>query len=767
MDANARFWIIVFVVVILLVAARAQRRREPVPWIHILFFCSGFPALIYQIAWQRALFTIYGLNIQSVTIVVSAFMLGLGLGSLAGGALSKIERVPLVVLFAIAEFGTAAFGTSSLKLFRWIAEFTAGSSPLMTGLSSFSLIVMPTLLMGATLPLLVEHLARSSQNIGSSVGGLYFANTLGSGVACFVAADVLMRLLGQSGSIQFAASINTLVAAGALVYSFSPRREKEQIPQAERPMELSVTAKQDRLLPFPFALACAAFCGFAALAYEIIWYRLLTFATGDTARVFASLLGSYLLGLALGSRFVERYWERQRNQGAAVNMLGGLIFASAILGFSVSPVVAFAMKFVSLANASTATAPAYLIDLLSICLGALFFGATFPLLAHVSVGPTRHAGTKLSFLYAANIVGSTLGSSVVGFLLMDDLSLFSISLLLLAGGVVFATVVLAINGRLTRRLKLRAAFGVAAASLVVVGSRPVFSTIYDRLLFKNRYPKVHFQQVVEDRSGAIGVTPNGVVSGGGVYDGRFNVDLVHDVNGIARPFALSAFHATPRRVLMIGLGSGSWAQVVANQPQVEELTVVEINPGYLKLIPQYSAVASLLGNPKFRIIIDDGRRWLVRNPGQRFDAIVMNTTFHWRNHISNLLSVEFLRIARQHLNSGGVLFYNTTGSEDVMATGLTVYPYALRFLNCLAVSDSPIVFDRSRWKAVLLSYVIDGKHVIDANDPMQMARLDEIVNIHEDPTRRQPFSIENDAQLRKRLQGRLVITDDNMGVEWR
>jgi len=767
MDANAGFWIIAFVVAFLLLAARARRQHRPMPWIHILFFSSGFPALIYQIVWQRALFAIYGLNIQSVTIVVSAFMLGLGFGSLAGGALSKNARLPLVVLFAIAEFGTAAFGVGSLKLFRWIAEFTASSSPSTTGLAAFSLIIVPTLLMGATLPLLVEHLVRSSQNIGSSVGGLYFANTLGSGVACFVAADVLMRLLGQSGSIQLAACINVLVAAGALVYTFRSKRGKEEIPSPERLMELRVSQKQDRLLPFPLALACAAFCGFAALAYEIIWYRLLTFAAGDTARVFASLLGSYLLGLALGSRFVERYSERPQNQGAAVNMLGGLIFASAILGFAVSPSVAFAMKFVSLASTNTATAPACLIVLLSICLGALLFGAIFPLIAHVSVDPVSRAGAALSLLYAANIVGSTLGSFVVGFILMDHLSLFLISLLLLVGGASFAAIVLATSGRSTGRSKLGAAFGVAAASLVVIGSRPVMSTIYDRLLFKNQYPKAHFQQVVGGRSGTIGVTTNGIVFGGGVYDGRFNVDLMHDVNGITRPYALSAFHPEPRRVLMIGLGSGSWAQVVANQPQVEELTVVEINPGYLKLIPQYPAVASLLRNPKVRITIDDGRRWLVRNPEQKFDAIVMNTTLHWRNHASNLLSVDFLRLARQHLNSGGVLFYNTTNSEDVMATGLGVYPYALRFLSCLAVSDSPIVFDRARWKAVLLSYVIDSKHVIDSNDPKQMARLDEVVNINEDPTGRQSFSIENDDQLRKRLQGRLIITDDNMGVEWR
>src|SRR5258708_27884840 len=102
--------------------ATTRESGRSIPWIHLLFFCSGFPALVYQIVWQRALFAIYGLDIQSVTIVVSAFMLGLGLGSVAGGALSKSTRLPLVVWFALAEFGTAAFGVVSLKLFRSIAE---------------------------------------------------------------------------------------------------------------------------------------------------------------------------------------------------------------------------------------------------------------------------------------------------------------------------------------------------------------------------------------------------------------------------------------------------------------------------------------------------------------------------------------------------------------------------------------------------------------------------------------------------------------------
>src|SRR5207249_4151190 len=147
-------------------------------------------------------------------------------------------------------------------------------------------------------------------------------------------------------------------------------------------------------------------------------------------------------------------------------------------------------------------------------------------------------------------------------------------------------------------------------------------------------------------------------------------------------------------MLMIGLASGSWGQVLANHPQLEKLTIVEINPGYLQVIERYPAVAGLLRNPKVEVVIDDGRRWLVRNPEKTFDVIVMNTTFAWRAHTSNLLSVEFLRLIRRHLNQGGVHFYNTTYSGEAQLTGATVFAHALRVLSFIAVSDSPIVVDK-------------------------------------------------------------------------
>src|SRR5437879_1826747 len=127
MDLKADLWIVIFILVFLLVGARSRRRREPFPWIHILFFFSGFPALIYQIVWERALFTIYGVNIESVTVVVTAFLLGLGLGSLLGGSISRIPRIPLLIIFGLVELSTAAYGIFSLKLFHSVALYTAGA----------------------------------------------------------------------------------------------------------------------------------------------------------------------------------------------------------------------------------------------------------------------------------------------------------------------------------------------------------------------------------------------------------------------------------------------------------------------------------------------------------------------------------------------------------------------------------------------------------------------------------------------------------------
>ena len=740
-------------------------RGSPAIWIYLLFFLSGIPAIFYQIVWQRSLFALFGINIESVTIVVSAFMLGLGIGSLVGGAVSRSRWFSPLALFGAAELGTAVFALLSLGIFHFVAEYTRSKPLLLVGVISFLLVVFPTILMGCTLPLLIEHLTRISKNVGSTVGALYFVNTLGSGAACAILVRLFMNRFGQAGTVRWGAAINALVGISALIYDFLAIHKENTEDAGTAVPARQATRLAEALLPFRLALLCAAFCGFTALCYEIVWYRFLAFALRDTAPTFASLLGSYLIGIALGSRFAEGYAERHTVQDA-VSRLSIVMLGSTVVAFWVNPIAALALKMARPVGVTSGLLASF-IFLVLICHTTILFGALFPLIAHVSVGPQR-SGTQVSYLYAANIAGSTIGTLLIGFILMDRLSTYQIALILLITGIA-CTVPVFLKATLSRARSLSFAFATIGALCIAPFSHPIFSTVYDRLLFKNLYPAAHFSEVIESRSGTIAVTPDGTLYGGGVYDGRFNTDLLNDTNIILRPYAIGAFHKKPAHVLMIGLGSGSWGQVIANEPDVQDVTVVEISGAYLKAIGHHPETASLLHNPKVSIVVDDGRRWLLRHPDSVFDLIVMNTSFYWRNHSSNLLSSDFLRLVRPHLRPHGIFFYNTTSSDDVVATGLAVYPYALRVANALALSDSPITFDPARWKSVLLMYSIDGKQLVNPDDAEQMRNLDEIVNIRHSAPDLTLNSIEDNEEIRARLKRRqnLIITDDNMGVEWR
>jgi predicted membrane-bound spermidine synthase len=183
--------------------------------VYPVFLVSGAAAILYQLVWQRALFRLLGTSMESVTLIVTAFMLGLGLGSLAGGAISDRTRRPLALIFAGAEFGIGVFGLVSLPFFRWIAAATPEATGVTIGLLAFAAVLVPTLLMGGTLPILVAFLVRRSGNVGRSVGMLYFVNTLGSALGSIAAAFWILGALGQSGSVLLAAALN-LAAATAV-----------------------------------------------------------------------------------------------------------------------------------------------------------------------------------------------------------------------------------------------------------------------------------------------------------------------------------------------------------------------------------------------------------------------------------------------------------------------------------------------------------------------------------------------------------------------
>jgi spermidine synthase len=731
-------------------------KRDTNQLYYLLFFLSGFPALLYQIVWQRALFTLYGVNIESVTMIVTVFMLGLGLGSLAGGWLSACPGVRPLLAFGLIEFSVGTFGAISLWIFHRIGSFTAGASTTTTGLIAFLLLLLPTMLMGSTLPLLVQHFVRSTGNVGESVGLLYSVNTLGSSAACFAAAFLLMRLLGETGSVRLAACFNLFVGLAALTlqarHGTPPKHE-----------ENAVLPKPQETISLWIGVLLAGVTGFIALAYEIIWYRLYAFASGGTARCFALLLAFYLLGIAYGS-FAVRDASRKNLDNDVQRTLAAassVVMLGTLAAFLLGPVLGRWVVHID-----------YSFSFVLVFITAALLGSAFPLLAHAAIDPAQTSGKHISFLYLSNIVGSTLGSFLVGFVFLDHWSSRAASLLLLGLGFVAASFLAFLSRPKVPKVILIA--GSVTCAVLALGSGPLFSGLYERLLFHTLYTSEReFSDLVENRSGEIAVYldsqtygyPTRIVYGGGAYDGQINTDIMHDSNGLIRAFAISGLHPHPKSVLIIGLSTGAWAQILVNDPEVQDVTIVEINPGYLPLIRKYAEVESLLRNPKAHIVIDDGRRWLVGHPDRQFDFILMNTTFNWRANATNLLSMEFMNLLRIHLKQGGIAYYNTTSSRDALATGATAFPYALRIFNFLAVSNSAFVLDKNRWRTALTKYQIDNHPILDLSNPLQRTRLEEILQLA-DKLDVPNGELESRSSLLQRYKSARLITDDNMGTEW-
>lgn len=191
-----------------------------------LFVLSGAAALLYQVAWQRVLFAIYGVNIESVAIIVTAFMVGLGVGAALGGVLSRRWPRARLAWFVIVEAALGAFGLASLPLFHVVGEATLHWSLPAVAAVTFVLVVLPTTLMGATLPLVVAHAISKNRNVGASLGLYYAVNTAGSAIASILAATVLLATLGLGHTVFVAAALNLVASACVAALAIVERRQQ-------------------------------------------------------------------------------------------------------------------------------------------------------------------------------------------------------------------------------------------------------------------------------------------------------------------------------------------------------------------------------------------------------------------------------------------------------------------------------------------------------------------------------------------------------------
>lgn len=406
----------------------------------------------------------------------------------------------------------------------------------------------------------------------------------------------------------------------------------------------------------------SALTGFASLGVETLWIRLAGFANGNTPQTFGLVLGVFLLGIALGALAGKQLCER--NDEIHLRAVGALILSGSALIDVCAP------WLLLLIGNDIFILPAMVALILAT---AASKAALFPIVHHLGGRLAEDTGRSIARVYFANIVGATLAPLLIGFWLLDLAS--SEALLRLLGAASLAAAAI-----LAPAASLRwVSSGVAASLLAATALWPQQLTLLRHLaqggeaiafLHENRHGIIHTTvRPGEDEA----------VFGGNIYDGKINLDPIRNSNHIDRVWLLQALHPAPRRVLVIGLSAGAWTRVLAAFPTVEHVDVVEINPGYLALIEARPSVAPLLADPRVHIHIDDGRRWLRRHPQARYDLVVMNTTFHWRAYITNLLSREFLTLAREHLEPAGILAFNATGSPDTLYTAAQVFPYAFRW----------------------------------------------------------------------------------------
>jgi predicted membrane-bound spermidine synthase len=703
-----------------------------------IFFISGMAALIYQVAWQKKLISLLGADGQAVTVIVAVFLGGLGVGALIGDKLApSLGTRRGIAVFCAIELVAGVFGAASMFWLDWIGSLAARSfSPAVLIAASVAAIGLPTVLMGITLPILVEALKGRSTGLKENVAKLYALNALGSAVASLLAATMLFQFVGLIGATWIAATLNALTAY--LVF-IAARNWVGLVPEhADKPHVPSPEAVRELNLPWQHAALLAGLTGFVTIGQEVILLRMMAWSSGGAPWTFGLGVGTFLLGLGYGSLRIARL------PTAGLLAEGCQVWLGTALAALLMPALAALLGGMSTPAAGT--------FLLAATLGVIGFlgGSSLPLISG-QIRPDSTGNSHFGAVYSVNILGSVVGAILTGYILFDVLTTaqcvaMSATFSLLTGG----TFVWFARGR--QRIPL---FRCAVLTGMVMCALPLHGWLYRQWrewLFQGTFNVLPFSDTMETHAGIIAVQPDergAVVVGGGAYDGRFNVDPLHDSNLILRPYTVMALLPEPARVLQIGLASGSWAKVMLSFPTVREFRSVEINSGYLRIIADNKEVSDILADRRASYTIADGRKWLLAND-QKWDVIVINNTFHWREGATFLNSHEFMELARSRLVPGGILFLNTTGSHAISATALKEFPEVYQISNGIAAVNGRLPAP----DAVTL-----GKRLAKSS---LFARhgLDEAMSIQW-ISQRLPVVLD-----RQRYAECEILTDDAMATEW-
>jgi predicted membrane-bound spermidine synthase len=651
-----------------------------------LFTLTGFSALCLQVVWQRVISIHGGVDLFSSATVVAAFMAGLGLGSLLGGALAdRLGPSRSILAFAAANVGIGLFGWTSIAIFydgyRALAEHVQ-SLPAAFAFH-FVLLVVPTTLMGVSLPLLTRGVVRSIGEAAPVVSRLYAANTLGAAAGAAVGGWFLLGNLGFEGTVQLASSMNLVAAAVVLAVG----RSAPNAAFAARAAEAGAAELGPRRI-WPW-LALYAATGAAALALEVVYFRLVDGIMRSNSYTFAHVLTLYLLLFGAGAAAAGERARSAARPDVAFLWIQFFIGAASLLGvlvlMEVLPAIGlrqsleqyfagegFIYGFETVTNLRS-MAGAVFAHLLApaLVMGAPVFlmGYAYPFIAAVVLRRESTLGRHTGALMACNILGNVAGSLLAGFVLLDVLG--TAGTLRLLGAVLMALgVAAALRASHARAPRALSALGASAALLVV------FPTNERLWGFLHSASPERFA-LVEERS-----CVNALVQHGDAHMLHLNAaaqnghpyDDFHLLIGLFP----ALLHPNPERALAVGLGIGATPYGMLLDPRMKSVETVEICAGLRDLLAELAERGApesrrLLSDPRFDFRAGDGRKRLL-TAERAYDIITVDALRPQSGYSGNVYSVEFYELVAARLAPGG-LFAQWIPTDRVLASVAQVFPH--------------------------------------------------------------------------------------------
>ncbi len=672
----------------------------------ICFFLSGLTGLIYEILWVKMIVKIIGCAPFAVSIVLTIFMGGLGLGSyLASRTIDRIkEPMKLVKIYGLLELAIGAYALALpvlLVVFRPLYALVYNHLfdhfmiySFLTFIGCAILLCIPVICMGATLPILCRFYVTKLSHLGTHAGRLYGLNTIGAALGALICGFWLISLLGIWGTLIFAVLINSMIGLFCLLVSY--RREKQQpelLVANSRQSSLRETASETKHSKYPGAVVGAlvifAVSGFCAMAYEVIWTKLLGLLVGPTTYSFTIVLVTFISGLALGSMIFGWFADKtQKNIWLLIfTQIAAALFVlatSQLMGnsqmFFAKVILNYKDQFILLSILKAVILFAFMI------LPTLCLGATFPLVGKIYTQSVSKVGKSIGFAYAMNTIGAVLGSFSAGFFLIpffgkeNSLSLV-ISIQLLTSLAIAAVIIVK-----NRMSIVKLAF---LAIPVVVGVTLCFHfPMWDRhMLSEGKYQRFDeieaslrsssWMETLLQGSKIYAVHKRGEVVYYGEGIGGFTTvirysnplgDFYYSMIISGKPDASSRtdmktqtllahfpmlFHQNPQTVMVLGLASGITAGETLYYP-IKQLDVIDINPQVVAasdfFLPWNNNV---LSNPKTNLIIQDGRAHL-QLTRKKYDVIISEPSNPWMAGLATLFTTDFFSLARDRLNEDGI-----------------------------------------------------------------------------------------------------------------